>query len=121
MRNLTCSSDQVTISRRMAAYLTAAAVCVAGLGLAGIFVAMRVERNARGYIIAALKKQFVSDVTMGRLHLSLFPSVRATGDDLVLRFGGRTDLPPMIKISRFTVKGSLTGFIQYPMHIGSVE
>jgi hypothetical protein len=121
MRNLTCSTDRVTISRRMAAYLTAAAVCVAGLGLAGIFVAMRVERNARGYIIAALKKQFASDVTMGRLHLSLFPSVRATGDDLVLRFGGRSDLPPMIKISRFTVRGRLTGFLRYPKHIGSVE
>jgi hypothetical protein len=111
----------VTISRRIVVYLTVAAVCVTGLGLVGIFAGMYVERNARGYAIDALKKQFASDVTMGSLHLSLFPSVRATGDDLVLRFGGRTDLPPMIKVRRFTVTGGLTGFLRYPMHIGSVE
>jgi len=71
--------SRVAISRRFAFYLMVAAVCVTGLGVAGILGALHIEKNAREYVTDALKKQFASDVKIGNLHLSLFPSVRASG------------------------------------------
>ena len=109
------------ISRRFAVYVTTGTVCVAAVALTGIFVAMHVEKNARQYAIDALKRQFGADVALGSLQLSLFPSLHATGDNLVIRFGGHTDLPPMITVRRFSASGGLTGFLRYPVHIARVD
>ena len=43
--------------------------------------------------------------------------VRATGENLVLRFGERAGAPPMITIKRFTVQARFIGFFRYPRRI----
>ena len=110
----------MALSRRVKGYLAASSVFLAVLGLAGVLAALRLERNARADVIAGLRKQFASDVALGDLKFSFFPRVRASGENLVLRFGGRTDLPPLIAVKRFTVAASFAGFLRSPMHIGSV-
>ena len=108
----------VAVSRRTLILIAGAlALCAIAVTTGLLFV----RAYARDYAVAALKTQFASDVSMGSLELSVFPSVRATGTDLTLKFGGRSDLPPLIAIQRFTVSGSFAGLLRYPRHVGRVE
>ena len=111
----------VAISRRAGIYLAFGVVCLGILGVAGFLFASHYEQHARASFIAAVKKQFDGDVTLGSFHLSVFPRVVVTGDDLVVRFSGRTDIPPLVVAKHFSAKAGLTGFLRYPTHVGSVE
>jgi hypothetical protein len=48
-----------------------------------------------------------AEVELGGLTLRAFPSLHATGTDLVIRHKGRTDVPPLISVKSFTVDTSL--------------
>lgn len=82
----------------------------------GILIA-RFQPVARDYVISSLKQRYKSDVELGNLQISLFPVVRATGENLVLRFSGRRDVPPMVTIRRFTIEARFIGFFRYPRRI----
>ncbi len=90
---------------------------MAGLAATVAVLVARFEPVARDYVISALKERYKSDVTLGNLRISLFPTVHATGDNLVLRLSGRPDGPPMIAIRRFTVEAGFIGFFRYPSRI----
>ncbi len=109
------------ISPRALKILAALAIIILALTGVVFLVAKHYERNAREQVIAALKKQFNGDVTLGSLQVSLFPGVRATGDGLVVRFAGRTDVPPLIVVKQFRVSASLAGLLRSPLHIGRVD
>jgi hypothetical protein len=66
----------------------------------------------RHRIVASLSKRMNSDVELGDLHLRVFPRMQAEGADLVIRERGRTDVPPLISIKRFTVDADLIGLIR---------
>ncbi|HWE49207.1 MAG TPA: hypothetical protein VG273_05440 [Bryobacteraceae bacterium] len=95
-------------------------LCVAVFGIGISVIVSRYEQQARAKVVEALQKQFAVDVTLGSLHLSVFPALRATGENLVVRLAGRTDLPPLIVAKRFVVKAALAGFLRHPNHIASV-
>ncbi len=65
-----------------------------------------------------MKDSFASDLEVKTLDISLFPSVAITGEGLVLRHHGRTDLPPLITIRKFTGNGSLIGLLR--KHVGLI-
>ncbi len=88
------------------------AVIAAILLVAGVLLfafAQHLGPIARGRVVKALKDKYQSDVELKDLQISLFPHLSATGEDLVLRHHGRTDVPPLISIKRFSVE---TGFLQ---------
>ncbi len=72
---------------------------------------------ARDYVLSALKQRYKSEVELGNLQISLFPLVRATGENLVLRVPGRKDLPPLIEIRRFVLEARFIGFFRHPKRI----
>ena len=76
------------------------------------------SRYARDRAISTLKDQYASELEIKSLNISLFPSVAITGEGLVLRYHGRTDLPPLITISKFSGNGSLIELLR--KHVGSV-
>ena len=80
-------------------------------------VILRFQPVARQYVISTLRERYKSEVELGNFQISLFPLVRATGDNLVLRWGGRKDLPPTIEIRRFTIEARFVGFFRYPRRI----
>lgn len=108
------------MSRPVRIFLWIAACVVAGLAITVIIVINHFRPEARNYVISALKQRYKSDVQLGSLQISMFPVVRATGENLVLRVPGRGDLPPMIVIRRFTVEARLRGFFRYPKRIRKV-
>jgi hypothetical protein len=72
---------------------------------------------ARGWVVSALKQRYKTDVQLGDLQISVFPTVRATGTNLVLKTPGRSDLPPMVSIRRFTLDARFIGFFRNPKRI----
>jgi hypothetical protein len=75
----------------------------------------------RKQIIQALKDTYESEVTLKHLEVRLFPLIHADGEGLVLRYRGRTDLPPLISASRFTADASWIGLLRSPAHVDRVR
>jgi len=60
----------------------------------------------RHSLIDTLSERLDSDVELGDLHMRVFPTLHAEGSKLVIRRHGRTDVPPLISVARFTVDAS---------------
>ncbi len=87
-----------------------------------IVVAVAVSRNARRWAEEALTRQYNSKVELGAFRVSIpFPMVQCEGENLILRFQGREDLPPLIAVTRFTVRTSLTGLLRAPHRISFLK
>src|SRR5688572_10534550 len=65
----------------------------------------------RDRVVAALNERFSSQVELESLQLSLLPRPRASGTSLILRYNGRTDVPPLIRIGSFDGSASAIGLL----------
>ena len=88
-----------------------------GLGVTIGILIWQFRPIARNYVLTALRERYKSKVELGDLQISFFPSVKATGENLVLRFGGRSDLPPLVRVRKFTLDANLAGFFRNPRRI----
>ncbi len=75
----------------------------------------------RKQMVQSLKDTYESDATLEHLQVRLFPSVHADGEGLVLRYRGRTDLPPLISVKQFTVDTNWIGLLRSPAHVDRVR
>jgi len=66
----------------------------------------------RHRIVSALSERLDSDVSLGDLHLRLFPRLHAEGEALIIRQRGRVDLPPLISVKAFSVEADLIGLMR---------
>jgi hypothetical protein len=66
----------------------------------------------RHRMIATLSERLNSHVELGDLHLRVFPALHAEGSNLIIRWHGRTDVPPLISIAAFTVDANLAGLMR---------
>lgn len=105
------------LSRRVRIVLWIAAGISATLAAIVWILIVRFQPVARQYVISTLRERYKSDVELGNFQISLFPVVRATGENLVFRWQGHKDLPPMIQIRRFTVEARFVGFFRHPKRI----
>ena len=98
------------------------ALLVAGL-LALLFLTLPITLtpSVRNRLIAALNERFDSKVEVASLRVSVLPRVRVAGEGVVLRYKGRTDVPPMIAIKSFSAEASLFGLIGGPLHLSRVH
>lgn len=90
---------------------------MAALSAAVAVLIVRFQPVARDYVVNTLRQRYKSDVELGDLHISLFPVVRATGDNLTLRMSGDKSAQPMIVIRRFTLEAGFIGFFRSPKRI----
>ena len=89
--------------------LIAAAVLV--VLLAGLWASGKaLSPWAQAKFIAALENRFASKVEIGSLDLQLFPRFSAVGEKMVFRHKGRSDVPPLFEIERFSASSSLPSF-----------
>ena len=99
---------------------------IAGIAVVAVLVGLRLaspalSRMAREHIITALKEDYASEVEVGHLDVHLFPHVRMEGEDLAFHYQGRTDLPPLISIRKFTAETGLARLLWRPAHIRLVR
>lgn len=107
----------MTLSRRARIAVVVTSGALLAIAIAVAIAVKRFEPAARSWVISALKQRYKSDVDLGNLQISVFPVVRASGDNLVLRVPGRRDLPPLITIRHFTVEARFIGFFRSPRRI----
>ncbi len=85
------------------------------LGIVAALVIASVVISKRAGIWAAdwMTQQYNSQVQLASFRVTIpFPLVQCEGEDLVLHFQGRQDLPPLIAVSRFTMRTSLWGLLR---------
>src|SRR5580698_6350003 len=101
--------------------LYSAAVAFVILAVVGIVLVRRFQPVAREYFISALKKRYQSDIELGNLQISLYPTVRASGDNLVFWFQGRHDRPPLVQIRQFSFEAGVVNFFRNTKHINRLR
>lgn len=87
-----------------------------------ILASIVISRHLKDLAPQWLSQHYNSTVELGDFHASLaFPILRCEADDLLLRFQGRTDLPPMIAIRKLTLRASIWDLLHTPARVGLVE
>jgi uncharacterized protein involved in outer membrane biogenesis len=77
-------------------------IALAAAVVALIVSARGLEPRLHEWVRSTLSESLESDVELGRVHLSWVP-LRLHATDLTVRHHGRTDIPPLIVVSSFTV------------------
>jgi hypothetical protein len=93
-----------------------AAIVVAAL----LSIPIRSE-TIKARVVAILTDELESEVTIGTLEGRVFPRVAVSGTGMTIRHKGRTDVPPMITIERFEIRGSLREVMAAPRHVSEVR
>ena len=77
-----------------------AVIAIAGVG---IVVSLRaLEPRLHDWVTSNLSKSLESEVELGEVHLNWIP-LRLHARNLTVRHHGRTDIPPLLVVSSFTV------------------
>ena len=101
-------------------FLGAAIGLVVGLVLFIYLGARHIDDRTRAWVISELSARFDSDVELQSLHVDTTPRMQVTGEGLTLRYHGRTDVPPLLQIARFSFNLGFLGIVHVPRHIKGV-
>ena len=80
-----------------------------------------VDDVTRDWVVRALSERFASRVDLESIHVTAFPEMSATGENLAIYYHNRTDVPPMIQIRQFTFHLGFMGILRVPRHIRGVH
>ena len=106
----------------MRRWLLAAAVALLALGIVawlavGPLVSPRFEEHVR----SALGEYFGGQAELQGVRVTIFPRPRVTGEGFILRHRGRTDIPPLVQIGRFSASATWAGLLQRPRHVRHIR
>ena len=51
----------------------------------------------------------------------ILPHVYASAEDIVLRYKGRTDVPPLMMIHRPSISATIAGLLKAPRHVDKIQ
>ncbi len=92
--------------------------------VAGASAAKRVAARLPGYLqgraIGTLRERFASDVQFTNLQISVYPRIVIRGEGLVLRIHGRTDVPPLISVKRFSTEIGIVELLRRTRHLRKI-
>jgi len=99
------------------------AVLLGAFLLIFVFAALSpvISSIARTRVQSALQARFDSDLVIRNLRVSLFPSVRLSGDSIVFHRKGHPGDPPLIQIARFTASGNIMGLLARHLALVHIE
>ncbi len=97
--------------------LSVMAILVVGAVIAlPIFLSHFLKQN----LTAVLQERFDSQVEMKGLQVMVLPHVYASAEDIVLRYKGRTDVPPLMMIHRLSISATIPGLLKAPRHVDKI-
>jgi hypothetical protein len=111
---------KLTRRTRIALLLAAVALLAAILITGALTIPIRSD-TLKAKVIALLVDELESEVTIETLEGRVFPRVSVSGTGVVIRHKGRTDVPPLITIDAFEIRGSLRDLMQHPRHVSEVR
>jgi hypothetical protein len=91
------------------------------VGVVLVSLATGMTPIVRDRVVSALNARFESDVQIDSLQVGAFPRPELSGAGLTVRWEGRTDVPPLVKIGEFGASAGLFGLLGTPMRLKSVE
>jgi hypothetical protein len=102
--------------------LLGAAFALVALGLVvwiaiGPLLSPRFKQN----VLDVLGRHFGGNAELRALHVSFFPWPQVTGEGLVLRHRGRTDIPPLIAVDSFAASAGWIGMLNRPRRVDRIE
>ncbi|HUK30435.1 MAG TPA: AsmA-like C-terminal region-containing protein [Candidatus Acidoferrum sp.] len=100
--------------------LIAGLVVVVLIVLANV-LAVGIRRDIKSSIKRSLEDRYESVAEIQDLQVSLFPQVHAVATGIVLRYHGRMDIPPLIKIDKLALSAGLIGLLRSPKHVAFVH
>jgi hypothetical protein len=74
----------------------------------------------RQLVVDTLAERLNSKVELGAFSVDTFPTVTIQGAGLVIRYRGRTDIPPLIKLDTFRIDGGILGLLSRPRRFSNV-
>jgi hypothetical protein len=83
--------------------------------------AQDIDDWTRAWIVQELTDRFHSRVELESVHVTAFPEMSATGDNLAIYYQNRPDVPAMIKIKQFTFHLGFVGILRVPRRIRGVH
>jgi uncharacterized protein involved in outer membrane biogenesis len=95
--------------------LVVASIC--GLIVLAFFLPPLLKRSVE----SQLSEHFASDVRMPEIEVSVFPHISLVASGVSLRQMGRTDVPPLIQISKLTLATNIGGLLLKPRRITAVH
>ena len=110
------------LTRRTQFWLLVASVGVLTVVMVGVLLTIPIRSETlRERVIALLTDELESEVAIERLEGRIFPRVAVSGGGVVIRQKGRTDVPPMITIKSFEIRGSLRDLMRRPRRVAEVR
>ena len=77
--------------------------------IAGLVALKSLPRIARPIVIADLQERFRSTIEIGQIEVHGWIPPRIVASDIVVRYHGRNDVPPLMTVKRLTGSASLSG------------
>jgi uncharacterized protein involved in outer membrane biogenesis len=111
---------KLTRRTRIAVLIGLIALVAAVISLGILSIPIRSE-TLKAKVIALLTEELESEVTIESLEGRVFPRVSVSGRGVVIRHKGRTDVPPLITIDEFEIRGSFRELMQTPRHVSEVR
>ena len=100
-------------------WIAIAAGLIAILIIVGFAFRGAMSRFARDRVVSSLQDQFAGRLEMKNLSVEVFPAFHLEGEGLVLRYHGRSNLPPLISIRKLSADSSLLALLG--RHVRRVE
>lgn len=101
----------------LVAFLGIVAAIVVGVALS---IPIRSD-TLKTRIIELLTEELESEVSIGTLEGRVFPRVSVSGTGVVIRHKGRTDVPPLITLDAFEIRGSLRDLVRHPRRVSELR
>lgn len=81
----------------------------------------QVTPHVRSLAITSLESRLDSKADIESLEVSAWPEPRLSGTGLALRWKGRTDVPPLVRIGQFSASAGIYGLIGTPVRLRKIE
>ncbi|MPY91138.1 MAG: hypothetical protein GEU99_24895 [Luteitalea sp.] len=107
--------------RRWHLVLLGVGLVLLGLVAGAAWLLVRVTSQAREKVIAYLEERLDSKVELATLEIDLWPFPSIAGRGLVVRHHGRTDVPPLVSIDRFSADATFSGLLARPRRVRRVR
>ncbi len=99
----------------------AVAVLFAVLAATLVSLFTRLTPHVRDLAVKALNERFDSETEIATLHVGLFPQPTVSGTGLVVRYKGRRDVDPLIKITSFSATATIPGLLSDRLHLTTID
>jgi hypothetical protein len=75
----------------------------------------------RQNVLVVLGQHFGGNAELKTLNVNFFPQPSVSGEGLVVRHRGRTDIPPLVAVERFSARTTWLGLLKRPRRVASIE